>query len=534
MFDFPNSPAIGQTVTGANGGMYQWNGVTWDGIPAPSTSVAEAPVNGVAYGRLNANWTPVLPLTGGTLSGGVTFGQGTVPVAQMFSGQQLGGSDPWWAPDSLQLGGLNNNGLGGFLYITGHPVGFYDTGAVVSVKNTNLNRAYRRAGINGGFEGGVPAMAGYGWLDSVNIYNECGSFEPDVVITGGITYTATTISFSPPLTPAQMAQLQRQMYVMTNSVDSTVSQTPNTPGGWIPLNQYCAILQSWAPDGTSATVSGWTVPGSGHTAAGQVPSTTYVSGTTPKVYFGAQTNIFAANTVLTYDPANYPDTQVRFLQFHEVDMNDWSSPGNPKTWLGLSMNYSPHNGNTPTTDSYHIYVSGLPTGIKVRYANYAALDTDPFTAFTQASPAQTTGATNVTAEFSNFIDSNDLRLTLWTARDTGTNGGWTTASVHLGLQVDGTKGQLGPNMRSQIVWNPVGYGQGIQLLTGSGIAGLSMDMNGDIACGAALAVAGISGFNGHAPIAKPTVTGAKGGNAALASLLTALANYGLVTDSSTA
>lgn len=41
------------------------------------------------------------------------------------------------------------------------------------------------------------------------------------------------------------------------------------------------------------------------------------------------------------------------------------------------------------------------------------------------------------------------------------------------------------------------------------------------------------GFNGSAPIGKPTVTGAKGGNAALASLLTALANYGLITDSTT-
>jgi hypothetical protein len=40
------------------------------------------------------------------------------------------------------------------------------------------------------------------------------------------------------------------------------------------------------------------------------------------------------------------------------------------------------------------------------------------------------------------------------------------------------------------------------------------------------------GFNGTAAIAKPTVTGSRGGNAALASLLTALANYGLITDSS--
>jgi hypothetical protein len=41
------------------------------------------------------------------------------------------------------------------------------------------------------------------------------------------------------------------------------------------------------------------------------------------------------------------------------------------------------------------------------------------------------------------------------------------------------------------------------------------------------------GFNGTSAIAKPTVTGSRGSNAALASLLTALANYGLITDSTT-
>lgn len=41
------------------------------------------------------------------------------------------------------------------------------------------------------------------------------------------------------------------------------------------------------------------------------------------------------------------------------------------------------------------------------------------------------------------------------------------------------------------------------------------------------------GFFGATPVAKPTVTGAKGGNAALASALTALAALGLITDSST-
>jgi hypothetical protein len=41
------------------------------------------------------------------------------------------------------------------------------------------------------------------------------------------------------------------------------------------------------------------------------------------------------------------------------------------------------------------------------------------------------------------------------------------------------------------------------------------------------------GFYNTTPIAQPTVTGSRGGNAALASLLTALANLGLIVDSST-
>lgn len=41
------------------------------------------------------------------------------------------------------------------------------------------------------------------------------------------------------------------------------------------------------------------------------------------------------------------------------------------------------------------------------------------------------------------------------------------------------------------------------------------------------------GFNNTAPIAKPTVSGSRGGNAALTSLLAALANYGLITNSTT-
>lgn len=42
------------------------------------------------------------------------------------------------------------------------------------------------------------------------------------------------------------------------------------------------------------------------------------------------------------------------------------------------------------------------------------------------------------------------------------------------------------------------------------------------------------GFYGTTPVAKPTVTGAKGANVALASLIAALVAQGLITDTTTA
>jgi hypothetical protein len=55
--------------------------------------------------------------------------------------------------------------------------------------------------------------------------------------------------------------------------------------------------------------------------------------------------------------------------------------------------------------------------------------------------------------------------------------------------------------------------------------GIRLDANGSAAA---------LGFFGAAAVTKPTITGAKGGNVALTNLLTALANLGLITDSTSA
>lgn len=60
------------------------------------------------------------------------------------------------------------------------------------------------------------------------------------------------------------------------------------------------------------------------------------------------------------------------------------------------------------------------------------------------------------------------------------------------------------------------------------------DLAGATTLPGSVQINGNVGFGGTAPIAKPSVTGSRGGNAALASLMTALANLGLITNNTTA
>lgn len=65
-------------------------------------------------------------------------------------------------------------------------------------------------------------------------------------------------------------------------------------------------------------------------------------------------------------------------------------------------------------------------------------------------------------------------------------------------------------------------------------SGAPVGNSGDLRIDGVLTHAGAtSGFNNATPVAKQTITGSRGGNAALASLLTALATVGLITDSTT-
>lgn len=75
--------------------------------------------------------------------------------------------------------------------------------------------------------------------------------------------------------------------------------------------------------------------------------------------------------------------------------------------------------------------------------------------------------------------------------------------------------------------------QGAANLTGIRYSGPNVEIGVGASFAAGFGVNTV-GFCGTTPVSKPTVTGSRGGNAALASLLTALASTGLITDSTTA
>lgn len=70
-------------------------------------------------------------------------------------------------------------------------------------------------------------------------------------------------------------------------------------------------------------------------------------------------------------------------------------------------------------------------------------------------------------------------------------------------------------------------GRGVRFLTNSVLAMSISPSGGNVQ------IVGAVGFNNASPLAKPTITGSKAGNAAVTSLLAALVSYGLIIDATT-
>lgn len=398
-------------------------------------------------------------------------------------GDPLSG-DPYSSPDSFMLGS-RSPGQSGQMTIRGEPYGYYDTGTLLSLVTTDRAIYGSRAGINGGYELGVPAMAGDPDFDMVSFYNQVTSL-PSRLVLSGASYDATHIYPHPALTPVQSARLRRSMWVITNSIDTSLS-TKAEPGELPPVNRYGSTITGWAADGSAITVSGWTVPGSGKRAAGQVPARTLdlSQSKRPTAFIGTPTKAFAGNWVLEYDPdfIARDGSQTRMFEGLELDMWNHAKHDYEASFHGITIGYNSsevgQDGHhiQPTSDSYDMRLAGnVPRGLVIDSAMGRLIEAGGFVLQPSGSPAPPVGSTNVAIDLSSYIDSNRLRLLTYTARDTA-GGGWPAASVHFGLRVDGATGTLGGSPMGEVVFNPAGHGGGIGL-RGAGGKGLTVNADG--------------------------------------------------------
>ena len=215
-------------------------------------------------------------------------------------------------------------------------------------------------------------------------------------------------------------------------------------------------------------------------------------------------------------------TKVANLNADLLDGSDWTAPPaigsvTPAAATFTSVSYSGQLTSTVATGTAPLVVTSTT---KVANLNVDLLDGADW-----ASPAALGTTTPAAATFTALTTNGTANVNL------GTDS--TNSTVNVRGSNSGTNGGTGVSIRN----NNVAI---LNLGNKSAVNGGAYDAtpyilgNATIEVGSAMKFLSTVGFNNTNPIAKPTVSGSRAGNAALASLLTALSNYGLVTDSSTA
>ena len=264
--------------------------------------------------------------------------------------------DAFTSPDSLQLGG-SAEWAGGQMTIRGMPYGYFDTGALLSLTATDRSLTNLRPGINGGYNKGPAAMAADPDMDMISLYNHTGSVLPRIVasaavknadnIARAITYTATTINFSPALAPAQMALLRRSMWVITNSIDlrmvassftmaaaslaaiasgdaMTVSSTGPLPAGLTAGQTYYAMVaygRLYLASSAANAVNGVPVPITGP-GSGSIT----IQDVTKSASAAASVGLYVA-----------PTTTLPTVDYYASTITGWSADGSSITVAGWTV-----------------------------------------------------------------------------------------------------------------------------------------------------------------------------------------------------
>jgi len=434
-------------------------------------------------------------------------------------GMQVGGD---YVPDVAGQGAASGSrGTLGSIRLSCHPYGNYDAGACLTIQDTAFGREGSRAGIGAGLESSVAALASYQSFENVLI-NLGTSAAPSRLALQNVTYDAThiyapgcqpsgvaTASGTPssctPWTASQMGQFRDGMTITTNSIDpnNTAFFAPGTqrvnPPNW---GLYAAFVSSWDPAGRWIAIQpGWTIPGAGNAASGQVPSVSQLDSVmtnykVPTVFLGGEEKDFGMVTQLAYNPqldsTGHPTTIVpRSFEREEVDTTDYGQIDYNVSWHGFTIAHSVANTTTvplldsnckqqydpsgnaqhttryvtrdpktylvsldscgqpnghgvyPTSDSYGLFVAGgfgMGGGSLLRLTAGAGeheINSTVFNTYGMGEAANAVGDMWEIGEFDGQADSNHLRLVNWVQRTNTNSSGWMSNEYDLGLWVDG-------------------------------------------------------------------------------------------------
>lgn len=513
MFDFPNSPVIGQTVTNPTGGAtYQWNGATWDGVAPAPTSIGEAPVDGNTYGRLNRSWTQALPLVGGTVSPGpltvsnpATYAPGATidPVGQYESPPAGPNPSPAWRPNFASY--INTAANGGHFGDATLNSGMFVT-TIYGAPGFNV---FNLAGLvtyqGTGGSGHQCALVGYANRNTA---------APQPTTTVATTLGAP--SYTLQVTDVTNLQVPYPMPIMINGhpyIQTAVSGVSGT--GTITLSTQVSVV-----DGTGGnTVQGNNNPQMWGANIYSADNTGLPSSKT-NASLGMELDIVASGL----DDANVRSAQTIVLANH-------TGVGIAEFFSALSI-----SGGSGTQAKQIITTNAA--------FQQSALDTRQATQLSGANAIWLAQGHAVAFDAQGTLSLLEIANPQMLQLNSSTNGllvfalggGWSSFNFGRQLFVQTAAGSPTPsiginssdgNYPIAITANngsPQVDFWGMPALTNSSTPPTPLATFSATGCG----------FNGHAITTKPTITGAKGGNAALASLITALAAYGLVTDSTSA
>ncbi|MBS0995868.1 hypothetical protein [Gluconobacter cerinus] len=342
------------------------------------------------------------------------------------------------------------------LIVAGSPDGADTNGCLLCLFDSTgvLNIAGISGGGSSNWINGPTGIAQYASADSPVEYIVQDSSQSTLMNLSVASYTATEVVLASTMTADQMARIHYGMYVMSNSIDPSITTPKFSAKRNLPnVNFYASTVVS-VEDNTHIKVSGWAVPGAGNGATNQVPNvrtldTSWTNFGMPTVGIGARTNTSAINWVINFTTKN------TWLNNYENEIDVLGDPGlaaGRQRIHELTMTYQ---GPTPSADSWALNLNTYSLPVQIH------METNPTGYGIHSNSFITRGnggvsSTVPTAEMSEsaaFADgANNMRLVSWLTQDT-TITGYKGVSAHTGLMVDGVMGNVGIP-QAQVIYDP--------------------------------------------------------------------------------